>query len=405
MCDCANKYQVELPANSEKKYRLADFFNTHWEAYLKTDHPLITIEQYKAVSAMRVCRTAVLGVDHYVCKDCGEVVEVYHNCHHRFCPTCSWGDTIKWAERIKEQMMDLPHRHVVFTLPHALIPLVKRNDKHLLNVLLRTSADTFKDWAEHKYQLKLGIISVLHTFGETKECHLHVHMIVSWGGIDPKTQKLVPIKGEYVNYKFLQDKFRNKFEDCLVAMFDRGSLQQTFADRLSFLAFLKRINMTNWRIHLEPPMPAPSAVIRYIGRYSKRACLSENKITEIDGEYIAFKYKDYKIIGLDNKPVEKTERLHFSIFFPRLLQHVPLPRFHLVRYYGLYSTKSKIPQNYLNNDIEQKEEQREWVNPFVCSYCQRERQYLYTVFDIRPREARIVPFDVTIHPSYIFKRA
>jgi hypothetical protein len=302
-------------------------------------------------------------------------------------------------------MMDLTHRHVVITLPHALIPLVKRNDKYLLNILLRTAADTLTDWAKHKYNLKIGIISVLHTFGETKECHLHVHMIVSWGGIDLKTGKLVPIKGEYVNYKFLQDKFRNKFEDCLVGMYDKGTLQHTFSDRISLLTFLKRINKTNWRIHLEPPMPTPSAVIRYIGRYSKRACLSENKITEMEGEYIAFRHKDYKTIGVDNKPVEKTERLHFSEFFPRLLQHVPLPRFRLVRYYGLYSTKSKIPQNYLNNDIEPQEEQREWKNPFVCSYCQKEREYLYTVLDIRPREDRIVPFDVTIHPSYIFKRA
>ena len=152
-------------------------------------------------------------------------------------------------------------------------------------------------------------------------------------------------------------------------------------------------------------MPTPSAVIRYIGRYSKRACLSENKITEMEGEYIAFRHKDYKIIGADNKPVEKTERLHYSEFFPRLLQHVPLPRFHIVHYYGLYSTKSKIPLTYLNNEIEQKDEQREWANPFVCSYCQKERKYIFTVLDIRPREDRIVPFDVTIHPSYIFKRA
>lgn len=405
MCDCDNKYQVEVPTDVQKKFRLADFFNAHWEAYLKTDHPLITMEQYKAVSAMRVCRTAVLGVDHYACKDCGEVVEVYHNCQNRFCPTCSWGDTIKWAAKIKKQMMALPHRHVVFTLPHALIPLVKRNGKELLNILLRTSADTFKDWAEHKYKVKIGVISVLHTFGEIKECHLHVHMIVSWGGISRETGKLVPIKGEYVNYPFLQDKFRNKFEDSLVSMYDKETLEHTFTDRISFLAFLKRINKTNWRIHLEPPMPAPSAVIRYIGRYSKRACLSEHKITEMEGGYISFRHKDYKTIGVDNKPVEKIERLHFTEFFPRLLQHVPLPYFRLVRYYGLYSTKSKIEEEYLNKDIEPEEVDRAWINPFVCSYCQKEREYQYSIFDTRPREARIERFNSAIHSSYIFKRA
>jgi hypothetical protein len=404
MCDCkAHTNPKKLDA--EKKYRLADFFNAHWEAYVNNPQSPITKEQYKAVSAMRVCRTAVLGIDHYVCKECGEVVEIYHNCRNRFCPTCSWGDTVKWAAKLKSQMMDLPHRHVVFTIPHALIPLIKRNGKELLNILLRTSADTFKDWAEHKYKVKIGIISVLHTFGETKEYHLHAHMIVSWGGIAPDTGKLTPIKGEYVNYKFLQDKFRNKFEDSLVALYDGGNLKHDFSNRVSFLSYLKRINKTNWIVHLEPPMSDPSAVIRYIGRYSKRACLSEHKITEIDGEYISFRHKDYKTIGEDNKPVEKILELHYTDFFPRLLQHVPLAYFRLVRYYGLYSTKSKIAEEYLNKDIETEEEQRDWENPFVCSFCQKEREYLYTIFDIRSRETRIGQFDVKIHPSYIYKRA
>jgi len=299
----------------------------------------------------------------------------------------------------------LPHRHVVFTIPHALIPLIKGNGKEVLNILLRTSADTFKDWAEHKYKIKMGIISVLHTFGEVKEHHPHVHMIVSWGGICAETGKLISIKGEYVNYKFLQAKFRIKFEDSLVAMYNSGVLQHKYSDRIAFLSFLRSINKTNWKLHLEPPMPAPSAVIRYIGRYSKRACLSEHKITEIAGDYISFRHKDYKTIGLDNKPVERILQLHYSKFFPRLLQHVPLPYFRLVRYYGLYSTRSNIAEEYLNKDIEIEEKDQDYESPFVCSFCKKERAYQYTIFDIRPREIRIGQFDANIHPSYIHKRA
>jgi hypothetical protein len=173
---------------------------------------------------MRVCRTAALGVDLYACPGCGEITEVYHSCKNRFCPTCSWQDTVRWAERVKGQMLNLPHRHAVFTLPHQLIPIIKSNGKELLNILMRTAADTLKDWISHKYHLKIGIISVLHTFGETKEYHAHVHMIVSWGGTDNTTGELTAIKGEYVNYRFLQDKFRCKFEDSLIEIFDRGKL-------------------------------------------------------------------------------------------------------------------------------------------------------------------------------------
>jgi hypothetical protein len=206
MCICSD-HKKEQECKCLQKIRLADFFDLHWDSYIEnTDRPIITYEQYKAVSSIRVCRTPVLGVDEYVCENCGEVVEIYHNCRNRFCPTCSWGDTIKWAERLKSQMMDIPHRHVVFTIPHIMHPLVKSNGAELLNVLFRTASDTFKDWAEHKYKIKMGVISVLHTFGEAKNYHLHVHMIVSWGGISTDTNQLISIKGDYVNYKFLQKK-------------------------------------------------------------------------------------------------------------------------------------------------------------------------------------------------------
>ncbi len=390
----------------EKRYRLSEYFDLNWEKYVSDENVQVSLAQFKAVSSIRVCRTAALGIDHYVCKECGEVKEIYHNCRNRFCPTCSWGDTIKWASRISEQMLNIPHRHVVFTLPHALIPLIKSNGKELLNALLRTSADTLKDWMQHKYKVKPGIISVLHTFGETKEYHVHTHMIVSWGGLDTATNKVREIKGEYVNYEFLQNKFRNKFEDILVELYETEKLQHKFADRFSMLRFLKRINKNKWAIHIEPPMPDPSAVIRYIGRYSKRACLSEYKITDIDGEYISFRHKDYKVIGLDNKPVERILRLHYTEFFPRLLQHVPLSYFRLVRYYGVYSTKSNnIPKEYLNKETQGHDEEREWENPFVCNICNTPRQYLYTIIDKRTRENRTEKFDIMIHPSYIFKRA
>jgi Zn ribbon nucleic-acid-binding protein len=163
-------------------------------------------EQYNAVNAMRTCRTEALGVDYYSCADCGHITKVYHSCKNRFCPTCSWQDTLKWAERIKNNMMDLPHRHTVMTLPHQLNDLIKNNKNELLSALLRSAADTLKDWIEHKYNLKPGIISVLHTYGETKDYHVHAHMIVSWGGIDIKTSALKQIKGEFVNYDFLKKK-------------------------------------------------------------------------------------------------------------------------------------------------------------------------------------------------------
>lgn len=381
---CQNCHSKQDQAYPEKKYRLADFFGMWWEDYTKSPEHFITPEQYKAVNAILVCRTPVLGVDHYACKECGEVTEIYHSCKNRFCPTCSWQDTVKWAEKTKNKMMDLSHRHIVTTLPHQFNGLIKKNDKKLLDILMRVSADVFKDWIGNRYTLKPGIISVLHTYGETKNYHVHAHMIVSWGGIHIKTKKLVSITDKFVNYPFLQKKFRNKFEDELTKLYDNGALNHDFKNRSEFLKFLKKVNEKSWRINLEPPMEIPTQVVRYIGRYSKRACLSEYKITNIQGEYISFKYKDYKDKDENGKPIEKELTLHYREFFPRLLQHVPLKYFKIVRYYGAYANKASIPEEFLYKEKAESDttqEQDSYQDPLICTGCGQTKQYMYTIIE------------------------
>lgn len=407
MCNCKTNTQPNW--NDSKRYRLADFFNMWWDTYKKNPKHFITPEQYKAVNAMRLCRTEAIGVDHYACPDCGEITQVYHSCKNRFCPTCSWQDTLKWADSIKHKMLALPHRHTVMTLPHQLNKLIKENGDKLLSALMRVSADTMKEWMREKYNLNPGIISVLHTFGEKKDYHVHAHMIISWGGINKKDQSLHEIEGEYVNFNFLKKKFRCKFEDELIALYNEGSLIHQFIDRQDFMRFIKGLNKRRWIIHLEPPMQVPTQVIRYIGRYSKRACLSEYKITKIEGENIAFNYKDNKTKGKNNKPVVRELELNYRDFFPRLLQHVPLKYFRLVRYYGFYANRNQIPQHHLYTDTEELEnnEAGDWEalqeeitgeNPLICPHCKRRKVYMYTTIQtgrkrekIKYRRAGLIP--------------
>lgn len=385
---------------TKKKYRLADFFNQWWHEYAKQPKHYITPEQYKAVNAICVCRTPALGVDIYACPECGEITEVYHSCKNRFCPTCSWSDTIKWSKKVKEKMMCIPHRHVVMTLPHHLNGLIKQNEKSLFNILLRIAADTFKDWMLEKYDIKPGIISVLHTFGEAKNYHIHVHMIVSWGGIEKDTRLLKPIKGEFVNYSFLKNKYRKKFEDELFSLYRSGNLMHDFKNIISLRQYVKKINKKNWNIHLEPSMDVPEKVVRYIGRYSKRACLSEYKITKMEGREIGFRYKDYKCKDINGRPIEKEIKMDYTDFFPLLLQHVPLRYFRLVRYYGYYSNKGHIPEEYLsktydkeNETITPQEENSEnpqLPTPKICEYCEKEIIYIHTIFKRKNNPEEII---------------
>lgn len=396
MCECA----IHTPEEKhnwfgEKKYRLAHFFDQWWDIYCKDPKEYIQPQQYKAVAAIRACRTAALGIDIYSCPQCGDTTEVYHNCKNRFCPTCSWSDTVKWADKIKRNMLNIPHRHVVFTIPHALIPLIKRNEFAMLNMQMQVSAMTLKDWMERKYGLRCGIISVLHTAGELKTFHSHVHMILSWGGID-KLGAIQQIKGIYVNYEFLMAKFRYMYEHRLIELFDLGLLQHDFKNRLEFMQFLKRINQKNWIIHFEDPMQTPAAVIRYIGRYSKRACLSEYKITRMEQEIIGFSYKDYKAKDFFGLPLEKEKVLNYRDFFPLLLQHVPLPYFRLVRYYGIYSNKGHLPREYFcpQDDLPLNwktiEEAETGVNPLICQKCKVDKVYNHTTVQRKTGLNRIV---------------
>lgn len=366
----------------EKRFRLTDFFDRHWDAYLESPTSYIKPEQLKAVNAMRVCRTERLGIDVYACPECGEEKRIYHNCKNRFCPTCSWKDTMEWAERIKRRMLRVKHRHIVCTLPHSIHGLIRKN-KVLLDALMRSAAFTFKDWMLHRHQIKIGIISVLHTYGEKKNYHPHVHMIVSWGGIK-KTGKLREIENEFVHYKFLQKKFRINYERELIETYDRGHLVHSFGDRVRFLTFIKQINQQDWQLHLEPAIQTPSEVIRYIGRYSKRACISEYKITKMEGEHISFQYKDYRDRDPEGNPRIKELTLHYRKFFPRLLQHVPPPYFRVVRYYGLYSNHGEIAPEYLNVETEDQGSQPEEQNN-QCEICHQKRVYVYTFLSQKPK--------------------
>jgi len=370
-----------------KKFRLADFFNQWWNEYLKKPKEPVLPWQLKAVNALRVCRTGAFGIEVYACESCGEIKETLYSCKNRFCPTCSWKDTMLWAEKTADKMLNVPHKHVIFTLPHQVLGLVKRNQALLYNALMRAAADTLLQWTEHKFGIRPGLVMVLHTFGEKKNYHVHVHIILSWGGLDIKDKSLKNIDIKHVPFIFLRKKFRWLFEQQIVELYEKKKLQHNFANKTALKSWFKTINRKPWNIRIEGTINNPQDVIRYIGRYSKRCCLSEYKITEMQGENISFRYKDYKDKDENNKAKEKILSLHYRDFFPLLLQHVPLPNFRMVRYYGVYARRDLIPEDYISgNQILDKEVENETkkmeactaYQPMHCQHCNQSMAYQYS---------------------------
>lgn len=378
----------------EKKYRLADFFDSHWDDYVKNPAHFIKPEQYKAVNAIRLCRTDALGKDIYRCSNCNQTIAIHHSCKNRFCPTCSWSDTLKWGDKMQQMLLNIPHRHVVITLPHALNNLIKCNQKELTAALLSISAQVITDYILTTFGIKAGVIGVLHTFGEQKNFHVHVHMIVSWGGIKASTLEQVALANPYINFNDLKELFKTKYLRKIKLLYKKQNLVHRFASKEAFDKFIDSLACQKWIIHLEPPMKIPTQVITYIGRYSKRACLSEYKITKMGDEKISFRYKDYKKTNSFGKPQEKELELHYSEFFPRLLQHVPLPRFRMVRYYGIYNSSCQIVKKYRLSKqqnasvptestaeaiLETIEAQaQEFTDTIICMHCKGQMLYIKT---------------------------
>lgn len=326
--------------------RLAEILNTHWDEYVHQGGRYIPPHVFKAANQIRACRTPKLGTDVYQCPQCGTTKFVYHSCKNRFCPRCGQYETDHWAATILSQLPSIKHHHVVFTLPAQLRPWAKANPEILYTLLFHSSAEVIKGWFAEKHHATPGIISVLQTAGSDLHYNPHLHAIVSGGGL--KAEQWFELASAYlVNQKYLAKKFRWQFLKALVTAYDQGRLQlpgelARWQVRREFMRLVKQLHSVTWVVAVQPPLTDPENIVRYVGRYTRRACLSEYRILKYTAGVITFECKDYAATE-DGKPGIKTVSLRYPEFFDRLFQHVPLPGFRMIRYYGLYAHFKDLP--------------------------------------------------------------
>lgn len=356
------------------------------------EHPLfpVTPEVYKAVNQTKACRTEKLGHDVYQCPDCNKKIKVFHSCKNRFCPTCGYVDTHKWADRFIDKLIDCEHHHITFTLPASLRQLALSNKRVIHNLMMRAAGEAILDWFNCKYNIKPGVMTVLHTAGSDQKYHLHVHMLCTAGGLDTRTNTFKLIDETYylVNQKFLAKKFRRHFQILLFKEFNKGNICCRWSSLLGFKSFIKKVNKQDWVASVKEPVANVDNIVNYIGRYIKRACISERNILDFDGENVTFRYKNYR--NKDEKGLPKYETITLPVkeFLGRLFQHVPPKGFRMVRYYGIYSTATinKIP-NRLRKPKQQFDRMITWqdiqiekkgFDPLFCTCCNKEMEYGYS---------------------------
>lgn len=352
-------------------YHLTEIYERYWQDYLRESGRCVPSRVFKAVNQTMACRTPKLGVEVYRCPGCEERKVVYHSCKNRFCPRCGYTETREWSDRLLVRLADIRHHHITFTLPEKILPIAQRYPKTVYESLFHAGTVVLKDWFKYKYGLSPGIVAVLHTAGFALKRHIHLHVLITGGGI--KNGKWHELERNYLTrIDFFRRRFRWEFEHELMLAYRRGEIPEMPEMQLKRL-FLE-MNQKDWVVAIQKGIYKPEQIVRYIGRYIKRAPLSEYKIRSIDDGKISFECKDYRQ-SINGKPRPVVVSLGAKEFLCRLTSHVPLEGFHMVRSYGAYQgcrVCADTPQRQSWREIQI---EHSGVDPLICPRCGSELVY------------------------------
>ena len=326
---------------------VADIFHAHGAIWRQANAGHISLRQLKVMSAIERCRTAALGGHVARCETCTHSHIAYNSCRDRHCPKCQAAVAKEWLAAREAELLPVPYYHVVFTLPAAIADIAYQNKAVIYDLLLKVSAETMITIAADPKRLgaKIGIISVLHTWGSAMTHHPHVHMIVPGGGISPDGKRWVSCRPKYLlPVPVLSERFKRQFLKRLRAAHEAGSLKffgehRHLADRKAFATYLAPLKKTKWYVNTKRPFAGPRQVIAYLSRYTHRVAISNSRLITMGNEGVTFKYKDYRVEG---RKRYKTMTLEPHEFIRRFLTHV-LPRgFHRIRHYGLFANGGRV---------------------------------------------------------------
>jgi hypothetical protein len=295
----------------------------------------------KVVRALVACGTPELGGHSYRCEDCGAEHFVPHSCRNRHCPRCQRHLADRWLEREREQLLPVPYFHVVFTLPHALNPLIRQNRAALYRLLFTSASAALLAFGRRRFGGQIGITAVLHTWGQNLGEHYHLHCLVTAGALSDDRQRfrrgstrfLFPVEA-------LSIVFQAKFRDGLWELQRAGTLGNTEADALA--ALLRQALAKPWTVYAKRPFAGPAQVLAYLGRYTHRVAIGSGRLRALDlaAQTVTFAYKDYA-----DHHRQKLMTLSTAEFLRRFCLHILPARFVKIRHYGLlgnHQRKAKL---------------------------------------------------------------
>ncbi len=298
----------------------------------------LTATQAKAWWAIAACRTAALGGHLESCDACGTSRHVYHSCRNRHCPKCQTRAKEAWLAARRREVLPVPYFHLVFTLPHALNGLIAAAPRRLYEALFATVSATLGEFAGHRRHLG-GVPAcslVLHTWKQDLGRHVHVHALVAGGALAPSGEWIAPKKGFLFPVRALSKVFRGKFVAALEALRAAGRLPASVAAKCDWLRLRRRLYAHDWVVYAKQPLGGPEAVLDYLGRYTHRVAISNERILGIDGNEVLLRVR-----ADGHRGNKRTLRIAGTEFIDRFLQHVLPCGFKRIRHYGLLSATRK----------------------------------------------------------------
>jgi hypothetical protein len=321
---------------------LAEIFRTHGAIYRQT-HSL-SRAQRRAMHAIETCRTAALGGHRDTCDTCGAVQISYNSCRNRHCPKCQTLAQVRWLDARRAELVPVEYFHLVFTLPHTLNPLAQGHPRLLYSLLFRAVTGTFTAFGRDPRHLggDLGGTAILHTWGQNLSQHLHLHCVVTGGALAPDGARWIAAPpGFFFPVRALAQVFRGKFLDALRRAFATGALRfagslAPLAEPAAFATWLAQLRQPDWVVYAKRPFAGPAQVLEYLGRYTHRVALSNDRLLGLDDGIVRFRWKDYA----DGDRVKVTA-LDADEFIRRFLLHVVPDGFVRIRHFGFLANRTR----------------------------------------------------------------
>jgi hypothetical protein len=325
-------------------WEVADVIRKAGSKFVERYQQSLTWAQVKVLTALVRCRTAALGGHRDQCLRCGYQAISYNSCRNRHCPKCQTNAREKWLRQRQQELLPVDYYHLVFSVPHALVPLIWQNKKVLFTLLFESTAAALLEVAADPKHLgaELGFLSILHTWGQTLQPHPHLHCVVPGGGLSPDHQRWIASGAHFfLPVKVLSRVFRGKFVDGLRRLARNGRLAfhgecLPLANPRAFAVFLDTLSRQDWVVYAKPPFGGPEHVLQYLARYTHRVAISNHRLVAVTDSHVTFRWKDYA-----HHSRQRIMTLTGEEFLRRFVQHVLPKGFPRIRYFGWLANRRR----------------------------------------------------------------